>query len=480
MKDYLFSGWIENLGVVPLFLLAAFLLAPALTLLFFLILLVTCVLDAMTYPSQFNSYLTKNRLKYLSLAVLFVKMFFLNSSNLASASKGSQIFLSKGEQTVIKFQGLTRFSIGNKQVLKVTHGPKKNRLLIKGDMIGFSDLILWHGTKKSHYSIFVLSKREQLKRMSTLSDLKSTGLEVSTTGAITYIKGEITTYLSYLTIQKFVQHDKNIVTDISVHRILKRKILMDIYSQLYPKGTSFINCYFQQLKINCSYDGPLDKASTQNLKSRYLINFSSLKANDQDNLLIEYKIIQVDFLNSEVNTLGLSQITTKLSQIINQSASLDSNVLMQSTDMKASIIAEPKVITTLNQQSSLELGSTIPYTKEGKEGPQIFWQFAGLKVNSTLKIKNSKVMLSYNTEFSRPMGEAISGTKGKGFFYITSDEYTPFFQIGYNTSQEITKGIPILKDIYLLSSLFSSKSKGSTYKQIIAFARLSKGEINGN
>ena len=154
MKPYAFSGWIANLGVVPLFSFAFFLLAPAFFLFNFLRILVCVVLEDifLSLSYQFNK---QYRAIFLTCFLLLVKGFIAQSTAFASASsKQKNIFLAKGEQIELDINNLDSFSIGNSEVVQCKYLSKTKKFLVKGKMLGFSDLIIKSGEDQI-YHIYV-------------------------------------------------------------------------------------------------------------------------------------------------------------------------------------------------------------------------------------------------------------------------------------------------------------------------------------
>ncbi|MGK0368092.1 MAG: hypothetical protein ACI9QD_001233, partial [Thermoproteota archaeon] len=125
MKPAYFS-WISNLGVVPLFLLAAFLFTPCFLSLFLLIFLNCFVFEPiLTTPalylnifSIFVLHLNKVRPLYLYILDLNVKRYIIGISLLFTLNAHSQtFFIAKGQQKEFPSINVHRFSIGNKEVI---------------------------------------------------------------------------------------------------------------------------------------------------------------------------------------------------------------------------------------------------------------------------------------------------------------------------------------------------------------------------
>ena len=204
LKNYFLSGWIANLGVVPLLLFRAFLFAPILVFLLDLLFRVTLVFETIIFLPSFlsktrflptNCPIVKNLFVYPLVFMLFFSAGHAKPS--ISQNKSSLIVLSRGEQKEIRVWPYAKISLGNKQVLSHKYFPKEGRLLIKGKSIGFSDLTVWKGSKTKAHQFYVFSKRRHLKIVHLLKSLEKLPVEIEHQGEIIQISGKVTTLEDY-------------------------------------------------------------------------------------------------------------------------------------------------------------------------------------------------------------------------------------------------------------------------------------------
>lgn len=85
-------------------------------------------------------------------------------------------------------------------------------------------------------------------------------------------------------------------------------------------------------------------------------------------------------------------------------------------------------------------------------------------------------MLDYETEFSRPVDQAISGSKEVSSALLEIGKPLKIFQIGFQTTSNSRKGIPLISNIPILKHLFESKSDQKSYKQIYGYVVLEEVE----
>jgi hypothetical protein len=84
--------------------------------------------------------------------------------------------------------------------------------------------------------------------------------------------------------------------------------------------------------------------------------------------------------------------------------------------------------------------------------------------------------LEYETEFSRPVDQAISGSREISSVLLELGSPQKIFQIGFQTTSNSRQGIPLVSQIPLLRHLFESKSDQKTYKHLYGYAVLEEVE----
>lgn len=397
------------------------------------------------------------------------------------------LFIAKGEQVSIKAVKMTRYSIGNKEVLKHVFKKSSEEIFLKGKSIGFSDLIVWKKNKKEHFHVYVLSKKRQLQQMHIASILKRINLVLLISGELIIASGEIDSLESYFIIQNLKkQNINNLILNITLSKTLLKKIYTNIYIEAYRFGAKLVNCKHSNLTIFCSIDG-LDLKShiIQNLQKKYQVEFDSNISRIHDrNYVAKFKIIQIESLEQSTFKLGLSQLSSPLINLIQgRHISLIEGeaVNISQLNIKATLLSEPQSTITLNTKSSLSLGGEFPTpsTSASQQGtiiPAIEWTFYGLKITTFLKNKNGSPFVKYSAKLTTPKGNSIEGTKAQSSLYLEMNKYQKLFEIGHSFSEKHQKGIPILKEIPFLKALFSESGKSSTYKHIICYISLEEQE----
>lgn len=474
LVNYFFSGWIANLGVEPLFLSAAFLLAPALRAFLFLLVSVTCVLEAILLSLS----KLKNQWIFLTISGASVKVFLatlviLTGSSWTSSASAKSLFLAKGEQETINISDLANFSIGNPEVISVKYQPEIQRLLIKAKSVGYSDLILWSkGKEKVKYEVYSSTKTQQVTKLRLIKSLNASGLETIMTPNKVVVTGRVHNYLQY-NLLKTIWGKKQWQLQTHLSLEFQMEMIGSVYRQLLEFGATYVNCHLLDMLLLCKYKGEVFKAPINQLKQKYLLTFEQLK--DIDNFQLKYQIIQISESSADQRKLGIDQISLKLHRVLNSSiADLDQFLQLNAHELNAKVVASPMIVTGLNVKNSLELGSTIPFQDQTQFGTTTKWKFAGLKVDNMIRKQQERLLLEYRTELSHPTGNAISGSKANGSIFLDEDHFVKAFEITYENNDHLKNYVPIAGEIPILENFFSSKSESKGLKHIIGFIKITR------
>jgi hypothetical protein len=475
------ASWIANLGVVPLFLLAAFLLAPIALCLALRRFSVIAVLEAINISSRNKSYLSKMKLLNLTVWPSLVKVFLFSSTAAMAQINPSDLILAQGEQRELHFQGLKNYSVGNAGVISYRYSAKNGKFLIKGKKVGFTDLVTWSREGKKTLSIYVLSKQKFLKTFQLADALKNLNLQIDIKGPIMTASGELKDFSDYLYLNKIKnQYQEHVFFKVSLSQHLKNHMVGQIYKKLFSNGFSSVNCQVDWLEVLCFYEGAKNPELLKQLTQYYKVSF--IKQDSQlnhQNYRLKLKLIQLERLDGQEIHLGLDKLQTTVSDIFENGLRnmIKNNLIyLQNTQTDLSSLAEPEIVANLNKTQHIEIGSQIPYQNISTQSATVIapidWRFAGLKIKTKITESYGKFLLNYETEFSRPAGESISGTKEISSALLKLGVPIKIFQIGFQTSARDRKGIPLLSRIPILKEIFQSKSDSKTYKQIYGYVVL--------
>lgn len=479
------SSWIANLGVVPLLRLAAFLFAPIALCLFLRRVSVTAVLEAINISSRKIHHLSKLKLLNVTICLVFVKAFLFLLAAPARAVSPSDIILAKGEQKELILEGLKNFSVGNPEVISYKYLKKEGKLLVKGKRVGFTDLVVWGKRGKEIFSIYVLSKQKFLKTFQLADALKNLSLTIDIKGPIMTASGTLSDFGDYLYLQKIkAQFQEQVFFKITLAQELRNFIVGQIYKKLYSNGFAGVSCQTDWLDILCFYEGEKNENLLKQVSAIYKVSFVQKDSRfKRKNYRLKLKLIQLEQMDGRQIQVGLDKLSASVSHLFDFGIRklVDENqILLAQSKLHLSSLAEPELIVNLNTPQIISIGSDIPYQNLSTQGSAVVapidWRFAGLNIKTKITEAYGKLLLHYETEFSRPTGQAISGSKEVSSAYLEVDEPLKIFQIGFQTTSQGRQGIPFISEIPVLKHLFESKSDQKTYKELYGYAVLEEVE----
>jgi hypothetical protein len=265
---------------------------------------------------------------------------------------------------------------------------------------------------------------------------------------------------------------------------LRNYIIAQIYTKLYSNGFSFVTCQSDWLDILCFYEGHQNESLLKQLSTFYRVSFIQQDSKHKHkNYRLKLKLIQLEKMDGREIHIGLDKLKAKLSDLFEfglRKLIEDNFMFLNQSKLDLSSLAEPEIIVNLNVPQIIEIGSQIPYQNLGNQGATVIapidWRFAGLRIKTKITESYGKLLLDYETEFSRPVDQAISGSKEISSALLKIGEPLKIFQIGFQTSSKSRQGIPLISDIPILKHLLESKSDQKTYKQIYGYVVLEEVE----
>ena len=380
-----------NLGVVPLFLLAAFLFAPEALFLALRRFSVIAVLEAINISLSKNHHLSFFKLLNLTTHFLFVKVFLFSPDAAFAQSGPMDIILAKGEQKELSFSHFKKFSVGNPEVISYKYLPKTGKILIKGKKVGFTDLVVWTKQGKETRSIYILSKQKFLNTYQLADALKNLNLTIDIKGPIMTATGTLSDFSDYLYLQKIKgQFKQQVFFKIGLAPGLRNHIIGQIYKRLYANAFSSVTCQADWLDLTCFYEGSENPALLKQMADFYRVTFIQQDSQHRHkNFRLKMKLIQLERMDGREIHLGLDKLQTTVKDIFTfgMSKLVDDNIVfLTKTQMDLSSLAEPELVINLNAQQIIEIGSQIPYQNITSQASTVIapidWRFAGLKIKS--------------------------------------------------------------------------------------------------
>lgn len=494
-KNYFFSGWIENLGVVPLFLLAAFLLAPAFLVFLSLLVHVAFVLETMIsllyVQLQLLVKLLKSKHTFIPIKLISVKdlvkvhvilglfTMTLGPSYGNQIEQTQKILLSLGEHKEISVKNIARYTISNNEVVVLKSNSKKGSILLKAKKQGYSEIILWlKNGEEQTLKVYVYTKVKQLKLLALADTGKKLGLSVDFYGDQIGLTGQLQKINELKILKELIKNEKELfVFNVRLTKDLVKKVISDLYQYFERYYGIEIYCNLSGIDINCFYSNgyAIDEQEEKNLEERFAVNLTK-KEIVAKNYKLKVKILQMETINSEDRDFGLSGLNFPLSDLFYGDAKsiIENNLFkLQKKDINVETIATPTTLLKLNEESLLQVGSDIPYTTTSENTTNTQWNFAGMKLKIILSKKSNRFQLHIDSELTGPSEEGmISGNKQKSIFYIDANKPSLIFDVGMEIKAQKTDSLPLLSSIPFVGKIFKGRADQKVYKKIIAIAEL--------
>ena len=492
-KSYL--AWIANLGVVPLFLLAAFLLAPALFFLAALLFDVTLVLETMIklLSQKLLNIFKFFKMSYISIFGFSVKGFVIalgvtgqismsaNATSLTptnnSGTQSETLLLSVGEMFELKLEKANKFHFAQKKLIQYRFDETKKLLRFKGLTIGQTDLIIKEEGKIRKITIIISSGLINQKFEMIIKKSQLYGFVTTIEDDRVSILGEIKNPQQYYSFSSFILKNENFVElKVKLEESLKNEILAEVFKQALIYNLTMIKCHFDEYWITCFYPKPYEGklSSFKILSEKYGIKFI---AQDESisNHKIKIKFIQIEKLDGTELNFGLSNIDSSLEEIMNLPLANiigKNQVKLKENQVDLSTLAEPELEIIPGVESTFSLGNETPFTTTDKNQNQhTTWHFSGLKVKVKLNTYLDQYLLEYDSELTKlnlDTNQSTSGSKGKASVLIQENNPIKVFEINLKTNAIGIEQFPVLGKIPILGEMFKSKSTTNNFKKIYA------------
>lgn len=502
------SKWIGNFGVVPLLLFKAFLFLPILVFLLSLLFLVTLVLETifqllcarifrcftLSRPEwHIRNSINRKKLhtfgKLVKVPLYFVFManapihgFSLEKSKFQDLTmeESKTMTLAKGEIKQLPGRGLTKFSIGNKEVISVKTLKREGDLLVKGLSLGHSNLYLWkkNRQKPEKWDLFVYSKRHHLGLKELSISFEKLGLESKIAAEKLFISGIISNSKDYRVLIDLFKKRSDIINldRVELKGNFKKEVFTNFISSLSERSLLDLDCNIDRLFIKCQGAKSVSE-SIEDLKEKYLIQFKS-----ENSLTIgkQFKITltlqQYENSQGEAFEFGLQQVKGNLNQLLIEDPLAlirENQIHLKENSFKSQTLAHPILKGAFNSPIQVRIGQEINFLQSVNNGVATqSWRFAGLGIDITLKPHTQRVLISYKTNLSQPGENGITVNSQKSELIVALNEDTILFDIGFNVNHERKSQLPILGDIPLFGSLFSGRGKETSYKKILCLIKL--------
>ena len=488
--NYFFSTWIANFGVVPLLLFLAFLLLPIFTFLLDLTNFVTLVLDTITqlrklWPISLINYLRLNVLPSTRRAVkiiLYVLLACVASRSYSSTQviDKTTVLLAIGELKELTITKLTKFTVTNSTI--ISHKLKsKSGIIIKGQKLGYTEIVIWSQGSKTVYQVYVLAKQRQLKILHFAEILKGIGLSIELAGPLIIATGEISDLKNYLFLKNLEKDNKKVlIIKARIAKKLRNEIFLNIYKRFFDSYEENISCYSNLLNITCEVPSHINPTFYSDLKLKFKAHFISVNTSrNKKNYLVSIKFFRI--LKSDTSNFdkGLSSLSSQISKLINQnwySLVENNSFILSGSNLFIQTLSNHSVLATLSKKISFETGVEIPYKNNSTDNriSTTKWKFSGIKLDFKVEPKGRSFIVHYNTSFNKAShSNNFSITKSSSSIHININESESIFKSEMlNLGRNLNK-IPYISKVPILGEFFKSKNQHNISERILAYVKLS-------
>ena len=501
-----FSRWTENFGVVPLFLLSAFLFAPIFFSLFLLLLRVTAVFETIFYLLSYHNrtwgyhllFTSLPNLSYLPTDKLNVKILILSLGLLLPLQspwavilplkEKRNILISKGEYKEIPIDHIQNFTVGNKEIISHKVSNVLGKILIKGKKLGFSELVIWDSKGKRTYQIYVLSKKRHLKILHIAQTLQSLGLKTKLIGPLILAQGIVRNYPDYLLLHKIhKKYSDSFFFKGHLGLQLKSLLLKKVKAALPLKDGHGLNCSEESYSLTCfySHDIKLTKEAKNLIIRRYKVTLIPKENASPKNYILKIKLMKLEKQDGKEFGAGLEGLSGSFLDLYKKdlkSFLLQNKFFFKGNKLNLQILAEPQSIIQIRAPLKIKIGDEIPIQKMRSPKdlhllPQLQWKFSGLGLKLLLTPKGKDFLLKFDLKFSSLSsgnGQSFTGGQESSSATLTLEKPLHLFEIGLKTIKKETNFFPWLEDIPILGFFFKNESTSIHYKKISAFVLLKR------
>jgi hypothetical protein len=494
-----FEAWIANLGVVPLFLFDAFLLAPALFFFAALLLLVTLVLETINKLLSRNIVFKYNKIRFLSFLGKSVKEIVrplsfvalisvnINAESLKTLESFDQI-MAIGEIKIIETGPISKFLITNKDIIKYQYSPKNQKITIKAKKLGPTTIQLFDKNgEKQNVNIFVINKTKESKLLGLSEIFNRHHLKVTLEGDHLVLKGVIDNTSDYFSIFKLINQNQDvIINELTYSLELKHFILSEIIKELLEHYYDTIECHFKAQKPTCFIpeNTKIHEDFKKYLKDKFEVNFINKNLNSLLNYQVKIKFIQIEKLDGSEFKFGIDQLNSSIGEILNGPlvSIIEKNIIsLKKNNIELQTLANPNIIAEIKTPVEIQVGSELQINEYNRNNhpTKTDWKFTGLQIKLELENILDKIKIRYETQLSHPSNDqnkSIDGSKEKSSAIINFNTPTKLFEITLKTKKSDTQELPFFSKIPLIGALFKSKADGKNYKTIIGLIEIKPNE----
>ncbi|MBI4924388.1 MAG: pilus assembly protein N-terminal domain-containing protein [Bdellovibrio sp.] len=409
----------------------------------------------------------------------------------------STVILIQGEQRLLKIPYLQRFSIGNAAIVRaipisntiLQNTQKKDYILIKAMQSGLTDLWVWKSDHRTEHRSIQVEKpsdsKSNLNLEKALSQLQE--VEVLRIGVGILLRGTVYSHRELHLIQALIKnfskemHDE---TDLSSDLLetnkanlegwLKNAGYQDKIQVEQKGGVLFIKGFIPNINEKLSAE--------RNLKKIFPLVELELESLPDNSPTVFFRVFLLELKKKNFHTLGLSwpshvpQAFQVTPWSIKDALKFDLTLQTLEGNGSVKILSRPELAVRVPGEAELFAGGELPIRIKTRYTSNITWKKYGLTLQ--LKVTHAagkKVRLEILTEVSHidpnlTNDELPKIQTNKMKTQVDAEFYEPLMLSGLlqQDTREQAQGIPWLRNLPILGSLFGSEDYLNERSELVA------------
>lgn len=431
----------------------------------------------------------------VSLFFIFISAGYASPPGEHTYLEGASIQLAIGEQRLLRFPNLVRYSVGspNIKAIRLPKGiplsDKKDLLLVKGIRAGWADLWVWSGDQKVTRRVFHVHPWNHRKKPTPLLKAIQQLNEVET---IPVAQGFL------LRGEAYSQREARIVDELK--RRFPKQIThhVSLHSSLLTKGLQIVNEWIHQSPLGrqllvqarngrIHVRGTLaskakEKQVIQSLQKKFPLIEFDLNSLSTRSMPLYFQVYLLELRKEKFLQFGMhwpNEIGNAYQVVpwkINPTFKIETLIKALEGEGQAKVLSHPQMVVNSPGQAELFSGGEIPIVMKTSFSQKVDWKPFGLHFRlNVLEATGKKVRVEIQTEISeldyKIASDDIPGMKSNRMKTTVDAEFgVPLFLSGLiqERTRKQSRGLPLLKDIPVLGTLFGSEDFQNENSELVA------------
>jgi Flp pilus assembly secretin CpaC len=433
--------------------------------------------------------------------IALISVWFLTSATASETpdleTHRPPVVITQGEQRLIHLPGLKRYALGS-PILRAIPAPgrAKDTLLLKAVKPGITDLWIWKTDGSTeHRPIEVRAWKAGLTNDldRRLNDLRE--VEVWIVGDPGKSKAS---YLVHGTVS--TEREAKVLGKLLESFPAEIESRVSLSDSLYRKGEAALRKWFstsskkddleletdpsaRRIVIRGGLADPKSRAAVErSIRSAFPLAELEIDALPDRNPTIHFKVFLLELRKNKTRTLGvdypgLIPNALRISSLgIHTALSIEAAIHAMETDGSARVLSQPELVVRAPGEAELFAGGEIPIQSKTVYSSRVEWRSYGLSLKLKVQAASGRrVRVDVQTEVShldpKIGADAIPGLQANRMkTQVDATFGKPLFLSGLLQEgvKKAARGLPFLKDIPVLGTLFGSREYLEDRSELVA------------